>query len=166
MIAPFFRPGTLLEQCIKMAERSDCKKLRFGVVVMRDDVILSRGYNTPLMNTRFMCEGACVRESIPSRTNSMVGACAHAEERAIMALLNDGQVVDGAEVYVAGIDSNGFLLDKTRDDYSCLRCATFMSHANIQAVHVFRTDFREWVRIPMRQAVVQAHQYAVGAIRP
>lgn len=73
--------------------------------------------------------------SITSRTESMLGACGHAEE-GMWEVVHAGVPIHEHELYVAGFYPNGLLWIKTRAEHTCLRCAVQMHNAKIRRVYV------------------------------
>jgi deoxycytidylate deaminase len=156
-----FSPEHIFSICMRQALKSPCKKLGFGCVVLLNGALKAITENRPHPKTAFMCEEGCIRESIPSRTNSMLGSCIHAEEWAIWSLMpHYPHQMYEMDFYIAGMDESGVPLPKTTSDFSCLRCATQMLMAGVRGIHIYRTDLQEWAFIPVEKAVETAYGYA------
>ena len=150
--------GTLLDICLSEARKSPCKKLGFGAILWRHGTIIGVEHNRPFPETEFVCTPECIRNSIQSRTQSMIGACAHAEERLIFSVSREQ--TNDAEIFVAGVKLDGTPLEKARADFSCIRCATAMLHAGIRGVWVFVDG--DWEFVPTEAAYQTALEYALG----
>ena len=161
------RASHLRDLCQQMAHLSACQKLKFGAVAVLGSRILAKDYNRPIQATKHMCAVGCVRKQIPSRTNSMVGGCCHAEELVLWHVMRSNisrEDLDRVEIFILGTDLYGKLLPKTENEHTCLRCTTQMVLAGIRSVVIWRTDFKCWVPIPVTTAVQTASQYAMGAV--
>lgn len=159
----------ILNACLSAAKSSSCKKIGFGCVAVVEGNIVHIENNAPLETTKFMCDGKCVRGQIPSRTHSMIGACAHAEERTLVHIAEQysHDVFRRLKLYIAGVQKDEGVykaLAKTISDFSCIRCATQFALYNIPGVHIYRTDLREWRFIPAEVAIQTAYKYATGAL--
>jgi hypothetical protein len=83
----------------------------------------------------YLCEETCIRLTMPSRTDGLIGACAHAEERVLWAAKSLGYDLFEATLYVAGLKPEGPFW-RTERRWTCLRCAIAMWHAGIARVMV------------------------------
>jgi len=156
-------PENLLEECIDLAKQSGCKKLGFGAVLV--DVgtrkIMARSCNSPMRPLAHICEPTCIRENIPSRTESMIGACAHAEERLMFTAASLGIPLSRCEIYIQGVKPDGQTLTKLGIEFTCIRCATEMWLSGLRGVNVWFED--QWHLIRPEVAMQQAYQYAIKA---
>ncbi|MFY9457684.1 MAG: hypothetical protein WAP23_02020, partial [Candidatus Spechtbacterales bacterium] len=100
----------------------DCQKGKYGCVAMYRNQPIAETFNKILGPLRDWCTPECIRKSIPPRTESMLGACGHAEELAL-AVVRDLRVdIREVEFFVAGFRSNGLVYIKPEVDSTCIRC--------------------------------------------
>ena len=152
--------------CLAMAKSSLCKKARFGAVLYNQKSGLCVvGANNPIPALAHVCEPDCIRMKIKSRTESMIGACGHAEEAALWAALKSENYEEGvledilqAEIFVLGLDAEGKPLVKSVAEFTCIRCATGLYLAGVRGVNVWMGS--GWATIPIGDAIKQAHDYA------
>lgn len=153
----------LYEQCIHLAELSPCKKRGFGCVSqLPNGYVLTNGYNSPRLETIHVCEPDCIRMSIPSGADSMIGACSHAEEWAIWRMIHifGNRYPQAADLYVAGVSKpDNIPLVKTEPHFYCIRCATLMLHAGIHGVNVWCND--KWHFLTPEEAYESSLQFAL-----
>lgn len=149
-------------RCIKNAIQSPCQKAGFGAVVIDEKVGLIEGCNTTIDELSHLCDPECIRFNIQSRTESMIGACGHAEEWTMKKARDAGVVLAGKDMYVAGIKIDGMLWIKSAPEHTCLRCALQQHMAGLNVMVPYAG---EWVRISHEDAVLQASLYATGINR-
>lgn len=91
----------LLAETAKL--RSDCLGRHVGAVIIRDDRIISTGYNGTPIGTANCSAGGCYRCSHKTQYAPGVGydqcVCVHAEQNAILAAARFGQSVLGGKLY-------------------------------------------------------------------
>jgi hypothetical protein len=140
----------------------------FGVVVVAENkdghtMIVHSTYNSKQTALYGFCEGEdCVRFRIQSRTQSLLGACAHAEEKAIWYMIHNHPVIplSSVRLYVAGVNPDGVPYIKMGNEFTCLRCAIIMNFAGIHSVNFWTEG--ELVSVKPEDAVKQAVGYALG----
>lgn len=154
------------ERCIELARLSPCQKLGFGALLIdpMNDILIAEAYNEPILPLADDCIPDCCRFNIPSRTQSMLGACGHAEEACLWKVAKDPRVLryDHLEIYVAGVSSAGVPLVKSKLTFTCIRCAVQMYRAGIRGVNVWMDD--AWHFVDVYNTVQQSRDYAVGAM--
>mgnify|MGYP003314604914 CR=1 FL=1 len=104
------------------AYRSTCIKRKYGAVIVKDDVVISTGYNGTPRGVRNCSDGGCPRcnSDAPSGSHLTECLCSHAEENAIVQAAYHGIMVKGATLYTT---------------YSpCLLCAKMIINAGIVEV--------------------------------
>lgn len=84
-----------------VAKRSSCTRRQCGAVVVRDNLILSTGYNGTPRGVKNCNEGGCPRcnGNVPSGTKLEECLCVHAEENAIIQAAYNGVTVKGSTLY-------------------------------------------------------------------
>jgi dCMP deaminase len=119
---------------LKMAEtaslRSTCLRARFGAVLVKNNAIISTGYNGAAAGVRSCLErGECVRErlQIPSGENYEICHSVHAEANAIIRA--SFALMDDATLYIFGTQQ-----DKPRSGMPCFMCWRMIFNAGIGRV--------------------------------
>ena len=132
-------------------ERSTCLRRTYGSIIVRNDEIISTGYNgAPRGRKNCSDLGRCTREElqIPSGQRYELCRSVHAEANAIISAARQDMI--GATLYLAGRDAKtGELL---HDTTSCSMCRRMIINAGIRKV-VARigesdftvTDVDEWI---------------------
>lgn len=114
------------------AYRSTCLKRKYGAVIVKDDVVISTGYNGSPRGFANCCEiGVCPRMELGLHQGEGYGICraVHAE---MNALLNcSRQQTLGADLYLTGIDPKDNAIHKARP---CPLCARAIIQAGIRNV--------------------------------
>ena len=119
-------------------ERSTCLRRCYGAIVVKNDEIVSTGYNgAPRGRKNCMDLGYCTREAmnVPSGERYELCRSVHAEMNAIIAAPRDQMI--GATLYLVGRDmSTGKIMS---DANSCTMCKRLIINAGIEKV-VIRRD--------------------------
>ena len=144
--------------CFETALESPCKKMRFGCVITHNSKIVYKGNNNIIEPLKVLCEKECIRLSITSRTEQMLGACGHAEELGLWKVANTGTPLNECELYIAGMYPNGLPWIKKEPEHTCLRCSTQMHNAKVKKIYVPVKD--KWIGITSCQALQTALAYA------
>lgn len=147
----------IYQQCFHAALDSSCEKMKFGCVITHNGGVVYAGANKTIPRLCAMCDPYCMRLDIMSRTESMLGACGHAEEWGLWAVPRSIPLVE-CELYIAGFYPDGFPWIKKRAEHTCLRCAVQMWHAHIGKIHVPVKD--RWKSLTADEALETARQYA------
>jgi len=153
----------IYQKCISKALTSSCKKMGFGAVLMKDGEVIAEANNHEIPELAYMCEGACIRNAIKSRTESMIGACGHAEEWVMKEARDKGVNLKECDLYVAGVHADAKLYIKNESEHTCLRCAVQMNYAELKSIRV--PVLTEWKSLSPGEALVTAAKYAVGEKR-
>lgn len=137
----FVRPNKdeyYLRVAREIATRSTCIRSCYGAVCVRDNTILSTGYNGSMRGGQNCIDvGECARKDIPSRTRYELCKAIHAEANAIINAKCD---VSDSTMYIAGFDgecfrNNGILTEKTHDKvFPCVMCFRLMTNAGISRI--------------------------------
>ena len=134
-----------------VSERSTCLRKRYGAIIVKNDSILSTGYNGAPRGRENCNEiGICMREklNIPRGERYELCRSVHSEANAIIAASREEMI--GATLYLACIDNDGNLVSGTS---CCSMCRRLIINAGIREVIVrdTRTELRrldvqkEWV---------------------
>ena len=119
-------------------ERSTCLRRKYGAIIVRNDEIISTGYNGAPRGRRNCSDlGRCTRESlnIPSGERYELCRSVHAEANAIISASRRDMI--GATIYLVGRDAhNNELLS---DAMSCSMCKRQIINAGIEWVVIRQT---------------------------
>lgn len=132
-------------------ERSTCLRRKFGAVIVRNDEIISTGYNgAPRGRKNCSDLGYCMREKLQIPRGERYEMCrsVHAEQNAIISASRRDL-----------IDSTLFLVGKevATDEYiknpaPCMFCKRFIINAGIKQV-VMRNNKDEYVIVPIEEYI-------------
>ena len=126
-----------------VAERSTCMRRMFGAIIVKNDVIISTGYNgTPRGRKNCNDLAICMRDKLQIPRGERYELCrsVHAEANAIIAASREQML--GATLYMACVDAkSGELMSGTS---SCMMCKRQVINAGIETVIVRDTkeDYR------------------------
>lgn len=92
---------------VELAEKSTCGKSRCGSVIVRNEQIIGRGFNSPAKNLEDQRRCSRNKNSYNKKVTDKT-CCIHAEQRAIMDALckNPGKII-GAKLYFIRLGTNG-----------------------------------------------------------
>lgn len=131
-----------------VAKRSNCSRRSVGAVIMKDNHILSAGYNGTPRGVKNCFDGGCPRcaGTVKSGTHLDECLCTHAEQNAICQAALYGVAINGATIYVT--------------ISPCLTCAKLIINAGIREV-VYGGDyaFLDTVKKMFKAAGVKHRQF-------
>ena len=132
------------------AYRSTCLKRKYGAVIVKDDVVISTGYNGAPRGFDNCCDlGTCPRMDRNMHQGEGYGICRaiHAE---MNALLNcSRQQTIGADLYLTGINPKDNSIHEAKP---CPMCARMIIQAGINSVYLRVGEGPEnYVVIPARE---------------
>lgn len=120
-------------------ERSTCLRRKFGAIIVRNDSIISTGYNgAPRGRANCTDEGYCMREklNIPRGERYEMCRSVHAEMNAIIAASREEMI--GSTLYLACRDAQ--TNDLCGDVSSCPMCKRLIINAGIERVVIRETS--------------------------
>ena len=125
-----------------VSERSNCSRRCVGAVVVRDNHILSTGYNGTPMHMTNCFDGGCPRcaGEAPSGHGLDECLCVHAEQNAICQAARYGLPLDGGTIYIT--------------ISPCLTCAKLIINAGIKHV-VYGEEYTSGIE-PVRKMLAEA----------
>ena len=134
-----------------VAERATCMRRHFGAIIVKDDVIVSTGYNgSPRGRKNCTDINFCIREQLQIPRGERYELCrsVHAEANAIIAASRERML--GATIYMVCVDPNsGEVVGGTS---SCMMCKRQVINAGIKTVIIRDTatefriiDVEEWI---------------------
>lgn len=132
------KADTYLNCAEVFAYRSTCLKRKYGAVIVKDDVVISTGYNGSPRGFKNCCEiGTCPRIARNMHQGEGYGICraVHAE---MNALLNcSRQQTIGADLYLTGINPEDNTVHRAKP---CPLCARAIIQAGIRNVYLRTGD--------------------------
>lgn len=99
------------EAAAEVAQQATCRRAKCGSVIIKNDVIIGRGYNAPALDdeSQRTCEEAWDYSKKPKYD---LTCCVHAEWNAILdACKNNSDEIAGSTLYFMRINENGDLTD-------------------------------------------------------
>lgn len=120
---------------LAVAERSTCLRRKYGAVIVKDDTIVSTGYNGAPRGRVNCCDlGTCEREQqrIPHGERYELCRSVHAEQNAVIAA--GYEKTKGATLYLAGIDVSGDEPEIINAPDCCMMCKRVIINAGISKV--------------------------------
>ena len=121
-----------------VSERSTCLRKRYGAIIVKNDVIVSTGYNGAPRGRRNCSDiGFCMRENLGIPRGERYELCrsVHSEANAIIAASREQML--GATIYLACVD--GKTGELVPDTCSCQMCKRLVINAGIEKVIVRNT---------------------------
>ncbi len=141
-----------LEIARSVAKRSPCTRRKVGAIIVRNDVIVSTGYNGPPRGSVNCDEVGCLKDLVkaPHGTAWEVCPAVHAEENAVINAARQGTSVVGGTMYV----SEEYLVKApSQASTTCQRCRRLLINAGIEKVVYQRSDgkikeyrVKDWVK--------------------
>lgn len=122
-----------------VAQRSPCIRRRFGAIIVKDDAIVSTGYNGPARGSINCNEVGCLKDimNLPSYTGYDYCPAVHAEENALLNAARQGSSVIGGVLYLYGEKVDGNITEEGRP---CDRCKRALINAGIKEVVTLKPD--------------------------
>ena len=134
-----------------VAERATCKRKMFGAIIVKNDSIISTGYNGAPRGRRNCTDlGVCMRDklNIPRGERYELCRAVHAEANAIIAASRDQML--GATLYMACVNAKTGELEAGTT--SCMMCKRQIINAGIKTLVVRDTkdeyrviEIADWV---------------------
>ena len=125
-------------------ERSTCLRRKWGAVIVKDDDIISTGYNgAPRGRKNCSDIGTCIREelNIPRGERYELCRSVHAEQNAIIAASRKDMI--GSILYLVGVDAktNKYV----ENSMPCSMCKRFIINSGINKIIIrdTKTKYRE-----------------------
>jgi dCMP deaminase len=136
-----------------VAQRSTCLLRQYGAIIVRNDVIVSTGYNGAARKVKDCLEiGFCLKENVGAPKGRGYEFCpgVHSEENAIINAARQGSSVIDGTLYIAGRSVKDGSIVKAAP---CERCKRAIINAGIKFV-VFRgengtlekIDVSDWIK--------------------
>jgi len=134
-----------------VAERSTCLRKKYGAIIVKNDIIVSTGYNGAPRGRRNCTDlGECMRDklNIPRGERYEMCRSVHSEANAIIAASREQML--GSTLYMSCVDAKTGEL--VCDTCSCMMCKRMVINAGISRV-IIRTgtdtykivDVQSWI---------------------
>jgi dCMP deaminase len=134
-----------------VSERGTCLRRHFGAIIVKNDVILSTGYNGAPRGRKNCCDiGWCMREklNIPRGERYELCRSLHAEANAIIAASRD-QMLDST-LYMTCVNPTDLII--VAGTSSCAMCRRMIINAGISTIIIRETkdeytviNVRDWI---------------------
>ena len=125
-----------------VAERSTCLRKKYGAIIVKNDIIVSTGYNGAPRGRRNCTDlGECMRDklNIPRGERYEMCRSVHSEANAIIAASREQML--GSTLYMSCVDAKTGEL--VCDTCSCMMCKRMVINAGIVRV-IIRTGAEEY----------------------
>ncbi len=136
-----FRRPTWDEYFLEIAKvvssRSTCLRRRYGAVIVKDNVIISTGYNgAPRGSLNCIDTGKCRRKelNVPAGERYELCEAVHAEQNAI--INGSPERMKDSTIYIAGFEED----DSAAEGKPCLLCKRMILNARIEQVVYLSRD--------------------------
>ena len=142
-------------------ERSTCLRRKYGAVVVKNDEIISTGYNgAPRGRKNCMDLGYCVREklNIPSGERYELCRSVHAEQNAIISAPRKDMI--DATLYMVGVDAKTGKY--VQNSMSCSMCKRFIINSGIKTIVI--RDTKKKYRIIQVQELIDNDESLEGVL--
>ena len=132
-------------------ERSTCLRRNFGAVIVKNDEMVSTGYNgAPRGRENCIDLGYCMRDKLKVPRGERYELCrsVHAEQNAIISAAKKDII--GATLYMVGIDhQTGEYVNNARP---CAMCKRVIINAGIEKV-IIRDTKTKYTEIPVQEYI-------------
>jgi len=127
-----------LEIAKNVSLRSPCLRRKYGAIIVKNDTIVSTGYNGPARGVINCFEVGCIKEKLNLPHGRDYGDCpaVHAEENSVINAARNGTSVLGGTLYLAGLDPKGNLVEAM----PCDRCKRVIINAGIEKVVIRKAN--------------------------
>ena len=132
-------------------ERSTCLRRKWGAVIVRDDEIISTGYNgAPRGRKNCSDLGKCIREELKIARGERYELCrsVHAEQNAIISASRKDMM--GATLYEVGVDAKTG--EYVENAMPCAMCKRFIINSGITKM-IFRDSKDKYREIDVQELI-------------
>ncbi len=140
-----------MEMALLAAKRSTCLRRQVGAVLVRDNQVISTGYNGSPKGVRHCAEVGCLREKngVPSGQQHELCRGVHAEQNAIIQAAINGSSTRGGTIYCT--------------HQPCSICARLIINAEIKTVYCANTYPDELAEQLFEEAGVELIRFDAGS---
>ena len=132
-------------------ERSTCLRRKWGAVIVKDDEIISTGYNgAPRGRKNCTDLGTCIREDLKIPRGERYELCrsVHAEQNAIISASRKDMI--GATLYEVGVDAKTG--EYVKNSMPCAMCKRFIINSGIVKM-IFRDSKDKYREIDVKELI-------------
>jgi deoxycytidylate deaminase len=138
---------TYLQKAIEIAQKATCSRSKCGCVIVKDDIIIGSGYNSPPNDLESQKRCSNSKNQYHKKVTDKT-CCIHAEQRAMFdALKNNSQNITGSRLYFIRLDEKNQPAVVTGMPY-CTICSKMALDLGIKefvlvyenGFHVFNTE--------------------------
>jgi len=109
-----------MKKAAEVARLSTCQRSRCGSIIVKDDLVIGQGFNSP--PGELESQRRCQNRQVSARFKSDTTCCMHAEQRAIIdALRTNSDKIKGADLFFVRLTDNGQI--KFSDEPYCTICS-------------------------------------------
>ena len=133
----------------EVATRTTCVRRAVGAVIVKDNRILSTGYNGVPSGIAHCAQRGCLRQElgIPSGQRSEICRGLHAEQNAIIQAAKYGPLIDGAKIYV--------------NTQPCIICAKMIINAGIEEI-IYQNPYPDELSMDiLRESGIKLREYSL-----
>ena len=126
------------DEASKVAASATCMRAKCGTVIVKDNVVIGQGYNSPALNKE--SQRTCgIEFNLSIKPKYDKTCCIHAEWRAILsALKNVPDKVPGSTLYFMRIDSGGNFTDA--GEPFCTVCSRLSMESGIKEFVLYNNN--------------------------
>jgi deoxycytidylate deaminase len=126
------------EEAAKEARKSTCKRAHCGSIVILNEEVIGRGYNSPPLNdeNNRTCDYEYLEEQRKPKADR--SCCMHAEWRAILDALKNMRDLKGAALYFVRVDEKGNAKRSNRP--YCTVCSRLALDVGIKKFYLWRDE--------------------------
>lgn len=89
-----------MECAIKVSQKSKCKRKKVGCVIVKDNLIIAKGYNRPPLNSN-LCKNGCLKEKLFNcKEKYEVCNSIHAEVNSIISALKNNKDLNNSTIFL------------------------------------------------------------------
>lgn len=134
-----------------VAQRSPCIRRQFGAIIVKDDVIVSTGYNGPARGVINCTEVGCLKDemNLPHYSGYEYCPALHAEENCVINAARHGANVLNGTMFVCG---QNFKDESITESKPCERCKRAIINAGIKRVvtmnekgNIIKYNVEDWI---------------------
>lgn len=132
-------------------ERSTCLRRKWGAVIVKDDEIISTGYNgAPRGRKNCTDIGTCIREELKVPRGERYELCrsVHAEQNAIISAPRKDMI--GSTLYIVGVDAK--TNEYVEKSMPCAMCKRFIINSGIEKM-VFRDSKNKYREVNVSELI-------------
>jgi len=134
-----------------VCKRSPCIRRQFGAIIVKEDAIVSTGYNGPPRGVINCTEAGCLKDEmdLPHYRQYQFCTAVHAEENAVINAARHGARVLGGNLYLYGQE---YETEDTFEGRPCDRCKRTLINAGIEELvtknaegTIVKKDVTDWI---------------------